>query len=188
MTCFIDIRAASIYFCFSSSWKPFETLMPCSVIEPRMRPGLGEHHWLDGHEFEQAPGVGNGQGSLACCSPWGRKCRTRLSDWTKLSEYSLSNCEEGVIVIRASPGLWYGQDLAHGYELNNYLLPLVCNSQGASSLEGAICQSAWHLVSAHWMAGWVNGLTDGWRGWEIYSRSHRSWQLTLGTKESIRAG
>ena len=25
------------------------------------------------HEFEQAPGVGDGQGSLACCSPWGRK-------------------------------------------------------------------------------------------------------------------
>ena len=31
------------------------------------------HHWLDGHEFEQAPGIGDGQGSLACCSPWGRK-------------------------------------------------------------------------------------------------------------------
>ena len=30
-------------------------------------------HWLDGHEFEQAPRVGDGQGSLACCSPWGRK-------------------------------------------------------------------------------------------------------------------
>ena len=29
--------------------------------------------WLYGREFEQAPGVGNGQGSLACCSPWGRK-------------------------------------------------------------------------------------------------------------------
>ena len=28
---------------------------------------------LDGHEFEQAPGVGNGQGSLVCCSPWGHK-------------------------------------------------------------------------------------------------------------------
>ena len=27
--------------------------------------------WLDGHEFEQAPGVGDGQGSLACCSPRG---------------------------------------------------------------------------------------------------------------------
>ena len=33
----------------------------------------GWHHRLNGHEFEQAPGVGNGQGSLACCSPWGRK-------------------------------------------------------------------------------------------------------------------
>ena len=33
----------------------------------------GWHHWLDGHEFEQAPGVGDGQGVLVCCSPWGRK-------------------------------------------------------------------------------------------------------------------
>ena len=29
------------------------------------------HHWLNGHDFEQAPGVGDGQGSLACCSPHG---------------------------------------------------------------------------------------------------------------------
>ena len=33
----------------------------------------GWHHRLDGHEFDQAPGVGDGQGSLDCCSPWGRK-------------------------------------------------------------------------------------------------------------------
>ena len=33
----------------------------------------GWHHQLYGHEFEQAPGVGDGQGSLVCCSPWGRK-------------------------------------------------------------------------------------------------------------------
>ena len=31
------------------------------------------HHRLDGHEFEQAPGVGEGQERLACCSPWGHK-------------------------------------------------------------------------------------------------------------------
>ena len=32
------------------------------------------HHRFDGHEFEQAPGVGDGQGGLAsCCSPWGCK-------------------------------------------------------------------------------------------------------------------
>ena len=34
---------------------------------------VGSHHTLDGHKFEQAPGVGDGQGSLARCSPWGRK-------------------------------------------------------------------------------------------------------------------
>ena len=31
----------------------------------------GSHHRLNGHEFEQAPGDGEGQGSLECCSPWG---------------------------------------------------------------------------------------------------------------------
>ena len=39
---------------------------------------VGWHHWFDGHEFEQALGDGKGQGSLACCSPWG--CRVRY-DW-----------------------------------------------------------------------------------------------------------
>jgi len=34
---------------------------------------VGWHHRLDGHEFERALGVGDGQGSLACCSPWGHK-------------------------------------------------------------------------------------------------------------------
>ena len=34
---------------------------------------VGWYHWLDGHEFEQAPGVGDGQGSLGCCNPWGWK-------------------------------------------------------------------------------------------------------------------
>ena len=34
---------------------------------------FGWHHQLYGHEFEQAPGGGEGQGSLACCSPWGHK-------------------------------------------------------------------------------------------------------------------
>ena len=33
----------------------------------------GWYHRLDGHEFEQAPGDGEGQGSLVCCSPWGHK-------------------------------------------------------------------------------------------------------------------
>ena len=34
---------------------------------------VGWHHRCDGHEFEQAPGVGDGQGGLACCGSWGHK-------------------------------------------------------------------------------------------------------------------
>ena len=34
---------------------------------------VGWHHQLTGHEFEQTPGDSEGQGSLVCCSPWGRK-------------------------------------------------------------------------------------------------------------------
>ena len=34
---------------------------------------VGWHHQLDGHEFKQARGVGDGQGGLVCCSPWGHK-------------------------------------------------------------------------------------------------------------------
>ena len=54
-----------------------KTLM-LGKIEGRRRRGQQDemvewHHQLDGHEFEQAPGVGDGQGSLACCSVWGHK-------------------------------------------------------------------------------------------------------------------
>ena len=34
---------------------------------------VGWHYPLSGHEFEEAPGADDGQGSLACCSPWGHK-------------------------------------------------------------------------------------------------------------------
>ena len=43
---------------------------------------VGWHHSLNGHEFEQALGVGGGQGSLVCCSPWVAKSQTLLSKWT----------------------------------------------------------------------------------------------------------
>ena len=40
------------------------------ITEDKM---VGWHHWVNGHESEQASGNGAGQGSLVCCSPWGRK-------------------------------------------------------------------------------------------------------------------
>ena len=51
---------------------------------------IGWHNWFDGHEFEQAPGVGDGQVSLVCCSPWGRKQSetTEQPNWTELVWYT----------------------------------------------------------------------------------------------------
>ena len=40
---------------------------------------VGWHHEIGGHEFEQTPGDGEGQGSLACCSPWGQSVRSDLA-------------------------------------------------------------------------------------------------------------
>ena len=54
---------------------------------------VGWHHRLDGHEFEQAPGVGDGQGSPACCSPWGRKKSdmTEQLNWVTEERAGLKN-------------------------------------------------------------------------------------------------
>ena len=48
---------------------------------------IGRHQSLNGYEFEWAPGVHDGQGSLACCSPWGCKesNMTKRLNWTELN-------------------------------------------------------------------------------------------------------
>ena len=47
---------------------------------------VGWHHWFYGHESEHPPGTGDGQGSLACCIPWGCKesDTTEQLNWTEL--------------------------------------------------------------------------------------------------------
>ena len=47
----------------------------------------GWHHWLNGRESKWTPGVGDGQGGLACCNSWGRKWldTTERLDWTELN-------------------------------------------------------------------------------------------------------
>ena len=47
---------------------------------------VGWHHQLNGHEFEQALGVGDGQGSLVCCSPWGSQ-RVRHDRMTEQQQH-----------------------------------------------------------------------------------------------------
>ena len=52
---------------------------------------VGWHHQLNGHEFEQTPGVGDGQGSLACYSPWGRK-ESDTTEWLNWSDLNWRPC------------------------------------------------------------------------------------------------
>ena len=59
-------------------------------------------HWLHGREFEQAPGVGDGQGGLAWCSPWGRKVwdMAKWLNWTEetcCKRLATMNCAEWLV-------------------------------------------------------------------------------------------
>ena len=47
---------------------------------------VGWHHWLDGHEFEQALEAGDGLGSLVCCSPWSRK-ESDMTEWLNWTDW-----------------------------------------------------------------------------------------------------
>jgi len=74
----------------------FEKTVILGKIEGGRRRGptedemVGWHHWRDGHKFEQALGVGDGQESLACCSPWGHKesGMTERLNWTELNHWN----------------------------------------------------------------------------------------------------
>ena len=71
------------------SWRPEEK----GTIEDKM---VGWHHQLNRHEFEQTLGDGEGQGSLACCSPWGHK-ESDMTEW-------LNNKKKTAFLINT---VWY---------------------------------------------------------------------------------
>ena len=67
---------------------------------------VGRHYQLDGHDFEQAPGVGDGQGSLACCSPLGLS-QTPLRDWTDwLTDWCFIVIAQLLSCVRLLATLW----------------------------------------------------------------------------------
>ena len=68
---------------------------------------VGWHHRLNVHEFEQALGVGDGQGSLVCCSPWGHKeLDTTESDSTELYPLQYSWASLVVQMVKNQPAMW----------------------------------------------------------------------------------
>ena len=79
----------------------------------------GWHYWLDGRESEWTPGVGDGQGGLACCDSWGRKesDTTEWLNWTELNWiHSLDSFSQKVI----SPDPFAAKSLVL-YAVNQFL-------------------------------------------------------------------
>ena len=62
---------------------------------------VGWHHWLDGHEFEWAAGVGDGQGGLVCCSPWGCK-ESDMTEWLNWMMWSSLTPKTAQFLMRLS--------------------------------------------------------------------------------------
>ena len=82
---------------------------------------VGRHHQLDGYEFEQDLGVGNGQGTLVCCSPWGHKelDTTEWLNWTEL------NIHLEFLLLTQYKG-WEGKKVALVTVENSCGLPALC--------------------------------------------------------------
>ena len=64
---------------------------------------VGRHHWINGHGFEQAPEVGDGQGSLVCCSPWSCKesDMTEQLNWWWMLSCSFLSCNVCLVLVLA---------------------------------------------------------------------------------------
>ena len=102
---------------------------------------VGWHHWLNGHEFEQAPGVGDGQGSLQCCISWGRK-ESDMCDWTGLGGSVVKNLpamQEPQGEAGSIPGSERSPEVRHGYP------------RQFSCLENPMDRRAW-LATVHGVA------------------------------------
>ena len=118
---------------YKESWAPkswcFRTVVlerllrvPCTSMKSNQGTTedemVGWCHWLNAHEFKRALGVGNGQGRLVSCSPWGRKAldKTEWLNWTDYSQLQLqdplrtverefvSSCSYAHVSLLVSPG------------------------------------------------------------------------------------
>ena len=102
----------------------FEKTLILGKTEGCKRRGQQRTRWLNGitgHEFGQAPGVGDGHGGLACCSPWGCK-GSQLSDWTEL----IKDERELQILVYLNPNLIFSQceGIRHSKNVWTFVLTL----------------------------------------------------------------
>ena len=133
---------------------------------------VGWHHWLNGHESEQAPGVGDGQGRLVCCSPWGRKesDMTEKLNWTELNLKMISSVSLATFPM-VSSHVW----LTYRF----YTIPIIAErSLGQRACRGR-AEGGWgklailgrgknKCVALIWNSTrWLKNLKGGWCRWSI---------------------
>ena len=80
----------------------------------------GWHHWLDGRESEWTPGVGDGQGGLACCKSWGRK----ESDTTEQLNWTEGHLQNSIFTagkITELEEIWHLPNCVSGFPFHEFL-------------------------------------------------------------------
>ena len=127
---------------------------------------VGWHHWLDGHEFEQALGVGDGQGSLTCCSPCGHK----KSDMTEGLNWIMIQCLQNAIKQNT---IKQGVPVTQGIRMSPRCQPLPTRSPEECTYKqshtcghpcpSAFCRDCWPgTPSPHWDAERMHRTDGSW--------------------------
>ena len=123
---------------------------------------VGWHHRLNGHEFEEAPGVGDGQRSLVCCSPWGHK-ESDTTEWLNWTEYT-------------TVYMYYNLDCFDNRSGTNFTdLLMVIGIEAGMQLYREIKNAYWTCLPSSLrfyqvLLGWMHwnrasGLGEMWKGW-----------------------
>ena len=105
---------------------------------------VGLHHWLNGHEFEQALGAGDGQEGLVCCSPWGCK-ETDMTEWLNW----LTDPHYGAETSRLISEHHHPFKLTHKIKHHNHTPGMILNE---SILEKAMAP---HSSTLAWKIPWM---------------------------------
>ena len=124
------------------------------------------HHQLNGHEFEQALGAGDGQGSLTCCRPWGCK-ESDMTEWLNWTQQCMHKCS---LSSTSSPTFVFFclLDYSHsntcerishcGFDFISWQLVLL---RGEGDYRG---WDGWMVSRTEWTWVWVNSGSYWWTG------------------------
>ena len=132
------------------------------------------HHWPDGRESGWTPGVGDGQGGLACCDSWGHKFPTWLSNWTELNWTHLHPSTDNWIKDslsmappnKARPSFSLSQFLPPG----TFHKPLIKEAYQPSPSKGRQTENSNHKKLTN-LITWATALSNSMKLWAMPCRA-----------------